>query len=46
MTSKAANKFSPEVRARAVRLVVDHEHAMVSDRLDSEQDRLHVADAE
>src|SRR5882672_12238069 len=26
MTSKTANKFSPEVRARAVRLVVDHEH--------------------
>ena len=26
MTSKTANKFSPEVRARAVRMVVDHEH--------------------
>ena len=26
MTSKAANKFSPEVRGRAVRMVVDHEH--------------------
>ena len=25
MTSKTANKFSPEVRARAVRLVFDHE---------------------
>ena len=25
MTSKTTNKFSPEVRARAVRLVVDHE---------------------
>jgi hypothetical protein len=25
MTSKTANKFSPEVRARAVRLVLDHE---------------------
>ena len=30
MTSKAANKFSPEVRARAVRLVVDHEHEHAS----------------
>jgi transposase len=26
MTSKASNKFSPEVRQRAVRLVLDHEH--------------------
>src|ERR1700704_7020909 len=26
MTSKTTNKFSPEVRGRAVRLVVDHEH--------------------
>src|SRR5229473_5560652 len=26
MTSKTTNKFSPEVRARAVRMVVDHEH--------------------
>jgi len=25
MTRKTSNKFSPEVRARAVRLVVDHE---------------------
>jgi transposase len=25
MTSKTANKFSPEVRGRAVRMVVDHE---------------------
>jgi transposase len=25
MTSKTTNKFSPEVRARAVRLVLDHE---------------------
>ena len=25
MTSKMTNKFSPEVRARAVRLVLDHE---------------------
>jgi hypothetical protein len=36
MTSRTTNKFSPEVRAREVRLVVDHE----------QQDRLHVADAE
>ena len=26
MTSKTTNKFSPEVRSRAVRLVLDHEH--------------------
>jgi transposase-like protein len=26
MTSKTTNKFSPEIRARAVRLVLDHEH--------------------
>ena len=25
MTSKTTNKFSPEVRSRAVRLVLDHE---------------------
>jgi transposase len=25
MTSKTTNKFSPEVRTRAVRLVLDHE---------------------
>ena len=30
MTSKTANKFSPEVRARAVQLVVDHEHEHAS----------------
>jgi transposase len=24
--SKTTNKFSPEVRSRAVRLVLDHEH--------------------
>ena len=30
MTSKTANTFSPEVRARAVRLVVDHEHEHAS----------------
>ena len=26
MTSKTTSKFSPEVRSRAVRLVLDHEH--------------------
>ena len=26
MTSKTTNKFSPEVRARAVRMVMEHEH--------------------
>ena len=26
MTSKTTNKFSPEVRTRAVRMVLDHEH--------------------
>ena len=30
MTSKTTNKFSPEVRARAVRLVLDHEAAHAS----------------
>ena len=30
MTSKTANKFSPEVRARAVRMVLDHEHEHAS----------------
>ena len=30
MTSKTANKFSPEVRERAVRMVVDHEHQHAS----------------
>jgi hypothetical protein len=25
MTSKTTNKFSPEVRARAVRMLLDHE---------------------
>jgi hypothetical protein len=30
MTSKTTNKFSPEIRARAVRLVVDHEHEHAS----------------
>jgi transposase len=26
MTSKTTNRFSPEVRSRAVRLLLDHEH--------------------
>jgi transposase-like protein len=30
MTSKTTNKFSPEVRARAVRMVLDHEHEHTS----------------
>jgi transposase len=30
MTSKTTNKFSPEVRARAVRLVLDHEREHTS----------------
>ena len=30
MTSKTTNKFSPEVRARAVRMVLDHEHQHTS----------------
>ena len=30
MTSKATNKFSPEVRERAVRMVLDHEHEHAS----------------
>jgi transposase-like protein len=30
MTSKTTNKFSPEVRTRAVRMVLDHEHEHTS----------------
>jgi transposase len=30
MTSKTTNKFSPEIRARAVRMVLDHEGEHVS----------------
>jgi transposase len=30
MTSKTTNKFSPEVRARAVGMVLDHEHEHTS----------------
>jgi transposase len=30
MTSKTTNKFSPEVRGRAVRMVLDHQHEHAS----------------
>jgi transposase len=30
MTSQTSNKFSPEVRGRAVRMVLDHEHEHAS----------------
>ena len=47
--SKTTNKFSPEVRARAVRMVFDHERraclALGGDHFDRGQDRLHGADA-
>jgi hypothetical protein len=49
MTSKTTNKFSPEVRARAVRMVLDHEHetyvALGNAGLDCGQDRLHCTGA-
>jgi hypothetical protein len=48
MTSKTTNKFSAEVRARAVRMVLDHvsEHplALGGSDIDCGQDRLHAAD--
>ena len=49
MTSKTTNKFSSEVRARAVRMVLDHEGraclALGGGLVDRRQDRLHGADA-
>ncbi|MET4186714.1 hypothetical protein ABIB94_008856 [Bradyrhizobium sp. JR7.2] len=49
MTSKTTNKFSPEVRDRAVRMVLDHagEHpfALGGGDIDCGQDRLHTANA-
>lgn len=48
MTSKTTNKFSPEVRTRAVRMVLDHasEHpSRWGSDVDRGQDRLHAADA-
>jgi transposase-like protein len=49
MTSKTTNKFSPEVRARAVRMVLDHEKrsriALGCGGVDRGEDRLRGADA-
>ena len=49
MMSKTTNKFSPEVRDRAVRMVLDHEAgaplAVGGDGIDRGEDRLHAADA-
>jgi transposase len=47
--SKTTNKFSPEVRSRAVRLVLKHEHEHPSrwaTILSCTQDWLHGADAQ
>ncbi|MCK1339825.1 abortive infection family protein [Bradyrhizobium sp. 38] len=45
MTSKTTNKFSPEVRARAVRMVLDHaSEQAVRDPLGLTPDKTGVAD--
>ena len=48
--SKTTNRFSPEVRTRAVRLVLEHEkehRVTLGGRfLDRGQDRLHRSDAQ
>lgn len=48
MTSKTRDKFSPEIRTRAVRMVLDHagEHlALGGGDIDSREDQLHALDA-
>ena len=47
MTSKTTNKFSPEVRTRAVRMVLEHEGrglALGGGCFDFIEDRLYAAD--
>jgi hypothetical protein len=49
MTSKTTNKFSLEIRTRAVRMVLDHPGeepvTLGGSDVDLGQDRLHAADA-